>query len=575
MAESLMRNGHEIVYYTCGGVFDRFCVAMSSNGLSHFSPEEKKRETCVACRRTAQLIRNEFNFHNGSDLSKYIGRERRSYVDELMKNLTRENFIEFQVDGFPLGRGCLLEFILQYKKNSLQFTDAEWLAYKDTLRNTIFSHLAAKKIIEEEKPDFVLMYPTSYSVNLAFARYAESMGIPVYRLYGGSCLPYRHSTLVVDRGVKSVFNQNALRGWAHFRSKPIGRKLVSMVTDHFVELMRGQHFVAYSAAKNIYEAVDIRKRFGIEPSQKILFAVMSSYDERFALETVGLLPEEATLFPSQLEWIQHLIGFSAKRKDVFLIIRVHPRDFPNKREGVLSDNARLLQKVFVDLPSNVAVNWPSDGLSVYDIMEHVDVGVNSWSSVGKEMALLGIPVVTYSEAILGYPGELNFVGLTIEQYEDRLEEALGVGWSPAQIHLVYRWYATEFLRPTIDLGGSAPKLGRPIKLIPRAISKLLRIIDPSFYQRRDCRRRLSNIPSAAVLERVFAERADSVLSIPREDVAFMAVSEEEEAVAIREEMRRLVRFMYGDRIKNKDLGPLGQRLTRYFGVEELDDVSGA
>lgn len=566
IAESLKQRGHEISYVTCGGVFRRYCVAMSADGLTHASPVDKKAATCVSCGKNAALLRKEFGFGAGKDLAAYLTPEDHARAEALMASVTRENFAEFTIEGQNLGRSCLLEFILQYKKNNLRFSEAEWAAYRDTLHNTLLSFFGAKRILAAERPDFVLIYATSYSVNLAFARYAESLGIPVYRLYGGSCIPYRHRTLVIDRGVKCVFNQNSLAHWPDFRTQPVSRRLVGMVVEHFMELMKGQHFVAYSAPKDRESAVDIRARFGIRPEQKLLVAVMSSYDERFALETVGLLPVEDTLFPNQAEWIRHLIAYVKARPELFLIIRVHPRDFPNKRESQLSDNAQVLREILVDLPPNVAVNWPSDRLSVYDLIDYADVGVNSWSSVGKEMALLGIPVVSYSDKILGYPGELNLVGLTLPEYEARLAEAVRMGWSPEKIPLVFRWYATEFLRPTVDLGASAPNIERPTKFLPRLVRKIIRTLDPVFYQRRDCRRRLAQIPSAPMLERVFAQRADSVLSIPPDNQDYLAVRPEEETAAIRAELGRLVGYMYGDRLKRGAHGPLGERLKRHLQI---------
>ena len=87
-----------------------------------------------------------------------------------------------------------------------------------------------------------------------------------------------------------------------------------------------------------------------------------------------------------MDWIRALVRYVARREDLCLIIRVHPREFPNKREMVLSEHAKMLQVALSELPDNVKVNWPTDKVSLYDLANITDAFANAWSSAGKEMA---------------------------------------------------------------------------------------------------------------------------------------------------------------------------------------------
>jgi hypothetical protein len=135
------------------------------------------------------------------------------------------------------------------------------------------------------------------------------------------------------------------------------------------------------------------------------------------------------LFATQLEWIQALISFVESRQDLYLLVRVHPREFTNKREGKHSQHAELLKKSLNDLPKNVAINWPSDGISMYNLAEQTDVFLNAWSSVGKEMSLLGIPVVFYSRELAFYPAEINYLGSSLGEYFHEIDLAIKDGWN--------------------------------------------------------------------------------------------------------------------------------------------------
>ena len=48
-----------------------------------------------------------------------------------------------------------------------------------------------------------------------------------------------------------------------------------------------------------------------------------------------------------------------------------------------------------DKPKNISLNLPNQKISIYEVIENVDLVLNSWSSVGKDLALLGLPVITY------------------------------------------------------------------------------------------------------------------------------------------------------------------------------------
>jgi len=198
----------------------------------------------------------------------------------------------------------------------------------------------------------------------------------------------------------------------------------------------------------------LRDFFCIDPGQKVLLVAMASADERFAstLADAAPAPPKAPNFESQIAWIQELIEWTKNRKDVFLIVRVHPRDFPNKREQVLSRQALYLRSIFVDMPENVRVNWPDDAISLHDLANIVDVCLNATSTAGLEMLLLGIPVIIYDPKILfSYPPELNLYPSSREDYFSKIDEALVAEKSLNNIVGAFRWIAFKSDIMAIDI----------------------------------------------------------------------------------------------------------------------------
>ena len=72
------------------------------------------------------------------------------------------------------------------------------------------------------------------------------------------------------------------------------------------------------------------KYFKIPKSKKIYLATLSSSDERFAANTVGVnyFRDKAEIFKVRLIGLS-LIKYIKDTKNVHLIIRIHPRDYSN------------------------------------------------------------------------------------------------------------------------------------------------------------------------------------------------------------------------------------------------------
>lgn len=113
-------------------------------------------------------------------------------------------------------------------------------------------------------------------------------------------------------------------------------------------------------------------------------------------------PEKKLIF-SQEEAIKKTIKFVSKNKNYFLIIRQHPRD---SRTSSVSKLLKSLKK----LPSNVVINTSKDNMSVYNILLETDINLNSWSSVGLESSILGIPTFHLTDYFIHFPNfsNLNF-----------------------------------------------------------------------------------------------------------------------------------------------------------------------
>ncbi len=540
VGDALRDQGAELVYITCGGALSSFCVTMASRGLVAASSPRARMAVCRACRGDRDRLRRGFGFPGYDFESALTGRDLLD-IQAAVDAARPATIASFEVDGIQVGRAALYEYLIQRKRSRLELDEAEWPDFRPRLANALRSLAAASTILDREHPSHVLVYNSLYSVNAMWRAAAARRGIPSYFLHAGSNLANRLQTMIVGRDSPLVWSRRLVEAWPAYRDTPCTADELSAVTAHFEHLFSGTSVFAYSSAKAAGQ-VAIRERFGVRADQKLLVASMSSYDEYIAAAAIGEMPEPGTsLFPRQTDWIRALVRWIEGHPDLFLVVRVHPREFPNKREGTKSEHALELEQVLAQLPPNVCVNWPADQLSIYDLAEEADVFLNAWSSAGKEMTLLGLPVVAYCPEMLLYPGDLHYVGTTREAYFAAIDRALADGWSFERMRAAYRWCVLELVRSVVDISDGFDFEETAARTPLRRATHLVMAV-PGVRQRWDLLRRPRHLRAGARIAETLRQGHTTLLSsAPRH-----STTPEVETASLRSQVRRLMTALYGN-----------------------------
>ncbi|MEN4043146.1 MAG: hypothetical protein ROW52_04835 [Anaerolineaceae bacterium] len=92
---------------------------------------------------------------------------------------------------------------------------------------------------------------------------------------------------------------------------------------------------------------------------------------------------------SMAEWITRTVQYFTGRPDVQLVIRVHPGEVLTHGLSMVD----VVNSVLPTLPEYIRLVKPEDKLNTYDVMEVADLGLVYTTTVGLEMALMGLPVV--------------------------------------------------------------------------------------------------------------------------------------------------------------------------------------
>lgn len=537
VASALKQAGSEVIYVPCDGMLMTGCAAMSAYHIDHQSPVDERAAFCRMCRKRRDALADGLGakvIAMDSLLPLGVKEEMAAFV----QTINVADIMALEVDGFKVGRIAMHETIIHFKLTALEEVTAKALEeFRTNLLNVLLSLRVTQVLVEKIAPDRILNYNTNLSSNHIMMLVAEHAGVPTYGLHAGNNMAKRLSSLFVYRQDSVKLYKEWIsrfdRDWAQLPTTSAG---ISDAALHFEALTSGKTLWVYSAPKR-KAYFDVRGHYGISLGQKVLLATLSSYDELFSSQTLGIIDKPHMMFPTQVEWMQSLIKHVAKRPDLFLLIRVHPRELPNLRDKLHSKHAKMLAEVLVDLPPNVRINWPQEEISLYDLLPQVNVGLNGWSSTGKELAMMGIPVVLFTGDILFYPSSLNSLASDPDDYFERIDQAVKDGWSFDRIRQVFRWLAIEYTLGTIDISDRFTYKEGARSLLRRAIARLRR----TFAYRFEASRLTRPMVHGQKFARVILEDASLVDLNITEQGRLTAVQED---LLIRAKMKYIVQSLY-------------------------------
>ncbi len=438
--KALIKAGVDTYFIKCGRDFSDFCTSMECISLSVNSPVEDKEAVCAACVKNSGIISMVPGLKS-LGISEFFTADDQTLINELLKGVHKDS-IELEFEGIPFHRIANYEIILRYKLKKMDFSDEQFAMYLTTLKNCLKAYLASKCLMVKLKPDNLIIYSPQYAINNAFSKGATLNGVPTYFIEGTENLAHRYqNTRIWSWDTWQLVNPSKFF-WNLYGSINLPPIAYKWVTDHFRELLKGTNFSVYSEPQK--HSFELSQIFGFPKEAKVGLMAMSSHDEAFAAYYIGAFPEQkvkSKVFIDQVDWVRHTIAFYTKHPDQYLVIRIHPRDFPNKRDTVMSPQYKELAEFFkTELPANVRVNWPEEKISIYDLFETVDYLLTGWSATALEGSLYDLPIILYDEHLPSYPLDSFYTGGSKEDYYQNLDRAIR-GDLKADPEMAIQWWA--------------------------------------------------------------------------------------------------------------------------------------
>lgn len=457
LADHLKKIGFKIEYIGCNGILSSKCTTMWMHGLrkskNYLSVSEKKK-LCKNCIYDQKKITSSFMYKRYS-LEDFLSSEDIIKINNILKFIKKKTTNEISrycYEGIEVGKFALYETILAYKKTNLEFSDLEKKEYLKDLKGCLISLFSFKKFFKNKNYYGIFLYNSNYGKNRTIKLLAEKLKIKVFSIHAGGNIANRLQTLMIsskDHSQHDFYLKK--KAWIDFKNISLNKYDIKNITSHFQALLKATNAFVYSSG--VKKEFNLRKYFNIEKRKKILLIILSSSDERIAAKLVGLRTSTQEIFKDTIDWISFLIKNYSHRKDIVLIIRAHPREFPNKREGILSETAIKLSLFFKKIRKNknIIINLPSDNISIYNLIPYCDSVLTMGSTTTIDATLLGIPCVTMSKNFVSFPHDLTDVALSKNQYLKRIDSSINKKFNLNLSRQTFKWMALTKHYSTLNL----------------------------------------------------------------------------------------------------------------------------
>lgn len=510
-------NSIEIFSVGCDGLFPKNCMVRDyfRGGAPYTS--KNSIDSCIRCKNSRNIFASKtkaqtLNLLDFSNQEKFY--EVENFVSELKNlNLDKVNFDEFEV-----GKMALYEIILKYKKRSTVLNNEEFNEWKLSVTNVALTIDPAIKILSKIKPDAVIIYNAQYGVPSMFAEISLKLGIKTYTISGSSS-PVEAATALKIWDWKAYKAEGPSKTEWLIRNQnlKINNRDRKRVVRHNKYILTGKSPWTYSKGKSNQNPYEF---FALEKDAKIILAVINSEDEIYAARVAGVFSDlrtYSTVFSTQREWVEFLLKIYSEKQGFHLIVRLHPREFPNKREKQLSEQAQIWMQLLKFLPENVHLDYPELGFSIYDYFPYIQMLTTGWSSTALDALSHGIPVVTYDKNLLGYPYEEILTGTTREEYKKNLGIAETSERENAKKNFYTRWITFSEFHGSIFLGGGLQdahlRAFNPwFKIILRILNRLVNKFFPNIVKELDLRIPRSTKDDRKIIE-LLTQKKDNLYQI--------------------------------------------------------------
>ena len=380
MGRSISGKDH-VTIIACDGKRSSVCPAQRALSISEHSSEEERREVCRRCLKTTRISK-EFEYIYLHDLD--------SEPAPLPSSI--ESLTSYQLDGLPIGKTSLYDYLLATKRAPNQLRSEDLEAVRACVSDSVDVYLRLQGLFSDTKFDLLIVNNELYGMNSAACGAAQFAGIPVLNVNLGVMRSRLDRSIFATRTSEDYFfatsNLRVPQTFEPVDPLRFARELESEFHHRFFR----RHSLTYSSRARRRPT---RTRISSQEKRFNSSLLLSRPDE---LQTYCFVKDVANIDADQSQLLAEFLRVATSRPNLNFYIRLHPRMGKNQREGTQAIARICLEQQLTNVPPNVEVDLPETARPILSVLQESESVITSWSSVGLDAATIGVPV------IFGIPG---------------------------------------------------------------------------------------------------------------------------------------------------------------------------
>jgi hypothetical protein len=369
LAKVLQLRGAEVKVVVCGEVLDG-CEIKSTRNSDDPDP-------CWSCRFHAKNTLPLYQLDTAS-LDTFLSPEelisiRKIASEKVMKNESINH------SGIELDQ-AITDSVIRYFYGALP-TDKSQIEHVRTAytASSLISSEAANNIKKKWTPDIVLSNQWCYSFQWPFYSMFD------YRLINSSSFDFNK----IHFNLPDLFGNNARfrRYMASRKDKKLDQNEHKLLREYIDNRITGSTPKAdqYGYFSNATRD-DVEKLINYDKNKRNIFLFTNIYWD-------AGLSENADFYKNVIDWALSTIELMRGRDDVCLYIKPHPGEIFDSTTS-LKGIGQIIDEKYPILPSNVKLIRPEWKVNTYSLFKYIDLGLVYTGTLGLEMLLSDIPVVS-------------------------------------------------------------------------------------------------------------------------------------------------------------------------------------
>jgi hypothetical protein len=477
----LQHLGCKVVRVGCDGVLGA-CTSFNSLG-DRVIDSNTKEEICRVCKGAQLKIPADHINNVGSDQS-LIEQDAIDFLNrvesKLKTHLAVSAVLEMNYQQLPLCKIAFFDFAIALKVSQVSLLNESAISrFMLGLRDLLILREHFEFFLQQNQLTHVVYINGNYSLNTLIRILCTKKKVVCLSIEPQLTSQHILNYVLLKKDRIELSPEALLTANSESNINPA---CLSGVLNNFGARITGGDFNAYTSLGDVCDQNETAKIiifFDSHPRVHSFF--MSSEDELVphivTHDFSNELDEEyRTAYSNQFEFIQYFIAEAEKNPDIGFIVRLHPRMAVNKRDLKESLEHQRYKKLLdqVIVAPNVLIIYGDSKVSSYYLIGKSNLVIVSWSTIGLEAMMMGVPVVSVFPNTLMYP-LVKFSGHP--QNFDELKIALfssskyGVADDIKLFNWVSMAHEGQFFKTLAPrgLGGRASRLYR---LIYRLVDKL-------------------------------------------------------------------------------------------------------